>query len=310
MWVIEMINKNENLRNNIQIVDLEGLVPKDHLLRKIDTVVDSTHIYDLVEDLYCHDNGRPSVDPVVLVKMVMIQHLYGIKSLRQTVKEIDMNIAYRWFLGYDLGVKVPHFSTISYNFAHRFTDKIFEQIFTWILENAMSMGYVKPETVFIDATHIKANANKKKNQKIIAKKAARVYEEQLRAEINEDRENHGKKPLKDNDEPPTKQITVSTVDPECGLFHKGEHKKEMAYTTHTACDRNNFILDFEVTAGNMRYTLYRGLTKVTNWVRLKFACMNLKKLAMWAWNSPVKLRFSAVIQIILMNIRQKPCFHF
>ena len=60
----------------------------------------------------------------------------------------------------------------------------------------------------------------------------------------------------------------------------------------------------------MRYTLYRGLTKVTNWVRLKFACMNLKKLAMWAWNSPVKLRFSAVIQIILMNIRQKPCFHF
>ena len=60
----------------------------------------------------------------------------------------------------------------------------------------------------------------------------------------------------------------------------------------------------------MRYTLYRGLTKVTNWVRLKFECMNLKKLAMWAWNSPVKLRFSAVIQIILMNIRQKPCFHF
>ena len=92
-----MIKRNENLRNNIQIVDLEGLVPQDHLLRKIDTVVDFTHIYDLVEDLYCHDNGRPSVDPVVLVKMVMIQHLYGIKSLRQTAKEIDMNIAYRWF---------------------------------------------------------------------------------------------------------------------------------------------------------------------------------------------------------------------
>lgn len=114
------------------------------------------------------------------------------------------------------------------------------------------MGYVKPETIFIDATHIKANANKRKNQKVIAQKAARTYEEQLRKEINEDREKHGKKPLKDKDDnQPTKQITVSTVDPDCGLFHKGEHKKEMAYTTHTACDKNNFILDFEVTAGNI-----------------------------------------------------------
>ena len=241
-----MIKRNENLRNNIQIVDLEGLVPQDHLLRKIDTVVDFTHIYDLVADLYCSDNGRPSIDPVVLVKMVMIQHLYGIKSLRQTVKEIDMNIAYRWFLGYDLGVKIPHFSTISYNFSKRFTSEIFEDIFTWILDNAIAMDYVKPETIFVDATHFKANANKKKSRKIIVRKVARSFEEQLRSEIDEDRKNNGKKSLKDNDndEPPTKQITVSTVDSDCGLFHKGEHKKEMAYTTHTACDKNNFILDF------------------------------------------------------------------
>lgn len=246
-----MIKRSENLRNNIQIVDLEGLVPQEHLLRKIDSVVDFTYIYELVEDLYCTDNGRPSVDPVVLVKMVMIQHLYGIKSLRQTVKEIDMNIAYRWFLGYDLGVKVPHFSTISYNFAHRFSGEIFEKIFTWILENALAMGYVKPETIFIDATHIKANANKKKHQKVIARKAARAYEEQLREEVNADREKHDKKPFDDEGEPPTKEITVSTVDPDCGLFHKGEHKKEMAYSTHVSCDRNNFVLDFEVTAGNV-----------------------------------------------------------
>ena len=249
-----MIKRSENLRNNVQIVDLEGLVPQDHLLRKIDRVVDFTHIYDLVEDLYCKDNGRPSVDPVVLVKMVIIQHLYGIKSLRQTVREIDMNIAYRWFLGYDLGVKIPHFSTISYNFAHRFTGEIFEDIFTWILENALSMGYVKPETIFIDGTHIKANANKKKYEKVVARKAARIYDEQLRQEINADREKHGKKPLKvkDNEEnPPTKTVTKSTVDPDCGMFHKGEHKKEMAYTTHVACDKNNFILDFDVTAGNV-----------------------------------------------------------
>ena len=84
-----MLERAPNLRNNLQIVDLEGMVPQDHLLRKIDKVVDFNHIYDLVEHLYCQDNVRPAVDPVVLVKMLLIQHMYGIKSLRQTVKEID-----------------------------------------------------------------------------------------------------------------------------------------------------------------------------------------------------------------------------
>ena len=60
------------------------LVPKGHLLRKIDAAVDFTHIYELVEDLYCEDNGRPGCDPVVLFKLVLIQHLFGIRSLRQT----------------------------------------------------------------------------------------------------------------------------------------------------------------------------------------------------------------------------------
>ncbi|MEA4926358.1 MAG: transposase, partial [Syntrophomonadaceae bacterium] len=101
-----MLERAKNLRNNMQLVNLEGMVPQDHLLRKIDRVVEFNHIYDLVEHLYCEDNGRPAVDPVVLVKMVLIQHLYGIKSLRQTVKEIDMNIAYRWFIGYDLTSRI------------------------------------------------------------------------------------------------------------------------------------------------------------------------------------------------------------
>ena len=57
---------------------LEDLVPKDHLLRKIDVAVDFDKIYEMVEELYCEDNGRPSIDPVVLIKMVLIQHLYGL----------------------------------------------------------------------------------------------------------------------------------------------------------------------------------------------------------------------------------------
>ena len=87
---------------------LEGLVPQDHLLRKIDSAIDFTHIYDFEENLYCTDNGRPSVDPVVMFKMVLIQHLYGIPSLRRTVEEIRMNVAYRWLVGYFLNEPIPH----------------------------------------------------------------------------------------------------------------------------------------------------------------------------------------------------------
>ena len=82
-------------RNIVTSVDL---VPQDHLLRIIDKAIDWTFIYDLVKDKYSHDTGRPSMDPVTLIKIPLIQYLYGIKSMRQTVKEIEVNVAYRWFL--------------------------------------------------------------------------------------------------------------------------------------------------------------------------------------------------------------------
>ena len=99
-------------RNDGEIVSLDELVPKFHLLRKIDRSIDWKKIYPIVEGKYSKI-GRPSVDPVVLVKMVMLQHIYGIRSLRQTVAEIEVNVAYRWFIGYGLTERIPHFSTIS-----------------------------------------------------------------------------------------------------------------------------------------------------------------------------------------------------
>ena len=128
-----MIEKNRKNRDQIEIFSIEEFVPKDHLLRKIDEAIDFTHIYEIVEDLYCANNGRPSIDPVVIFKMVMIQHLYGLPSLRRTVEEIKMNVAFRWFIGYLMNEEIPHFATISYNFKHRYTEKTIEEIFYWIL---------------------------------------------------------------------------------------------------------------------------------------------------------------------------------
>ena len=254
--MIEVLTKEREQRQAIEMLCTDMLVPENHLLRKIDKAVDFNRIYDFVSELYCEDNGRPSVDPVVIFKMVMIQHLFGLRSLRQTQAEVEVNVAYRWFLGYTMSQQIPHFSTISYAFRNRFTEETIEQIFRWILEEVAKAGYLKPEVVFVDGTHIKANANLKKHIKKEIPKAAKIYEKQLMEEINADREAHGKKPFKDDDgDPPkppeTKEITESTTDPESGLFHKGEHKKCFAYEAHTVCDKHNFVLEVEVTPGNV-----------------------------------------------------------
>jgi transposase len=252
---MDMLERGKITRDAVELINTEAFVPKDHLLRKIDKTVDFSKIYGFVEDLYCGDNGRRSVDPVVLIKMALIKHLYGLVSLRRTTSEINMNVAYRWFLGYTMNEQIPHFSTISYNFKHRFTPETVEKIFTWILSEANEAGCIEPEAVFIDGTHIKASANFKKRIKEQIPEAAKIYSEQLMKEINDDREKHGKKLFDDDDDEPkppkTREVTKSTTDPESGVFHKGEHKDCFAYEAHTACDRHGFILGVEVTPGNM-----------------------------------------------------------
>ena len=268
-------------RGVFEIVDTESLVPAEHLLRKIDAAVDFNKIYDMVEPLYCADNGRPSVDPVVLFKMVLIQHLYGLSSLRRTAEEVSLNMAYRWFLGYRLREETPHFSTISYNFRHRFTTETVDRIFSWILMEMVEAGYVAPGVVFVDGTHIKANANLKKTVKEEVPVEAKRYAKELMEEVNKDREAHGKKPFDDAEDEDgssgpstapkkkrdntskkklkkrkkeakkTKTVVKSTTDPDCGLFVKGDHKKQLAYEAHTACDVHGVVLAVEVTPGNV-----------------------------------------------------------
>ena len=126
------------------------------MLRDIDGVINFSFIYDEVKELYCEDNGRLSVDPVVLFKIVLVQYTFGIRSMRQTIKEIEVNMVYRWFLGYDMTEKVPHFTTFGKNYARRFADSdIFEKIFERILLEAVEARFVDASAVFIDAMHIK-----------------------------------------------------------------------------------------------------------------------------------------------------------
>ncbi len=90
-----------------EFVCIENLVPKDHLLRKIFKHTDFSFIREKVKGLYCHDNGRPVIDPVVLFKMLFLGYLFGIRSERRLVEETKVNVAYRWFLGFSMEDKIP-----------------------------------------------------------------------------------------------------------------------------------------------------------------------------------------------------------
>lgn len=266
-----MMSKNKDKkREQIYFLSMEDLVPKDHVLRDIERAIDFSFIYELVQDKYSNEKGRPSIDPVMLIKIPLIQYLFGIKSMRQTIKEIQVNVAYRWFLGLDMLDAVPHFSTFSKNYTRRFKDTdLFEQIFSKILEECIKSNFVDTSVVFVDATHIKAAANKHNSYKQVANQEALFYEKELKEEINKDRENHGKKPFKDDEDHKSdgtdtsshdnsgsthsgvqQEVLKSTTDPESGLFHKGEHKQVFAYVSQTFCDKRGWILGYSIHPGN------------------------------------------------------------
>jgi transposase len=110
-----MLKQQGGKPTELEFVSIDELVPGDHLLRKVERAVDFSFIRERVAGLYCADNGRPAIDPVILFKMLVIGYLFGIRSERQLVRDIQVNVAYRWFLGLTLKDKVPDASTLSQN---------------------------------------------------------------------------------------------------------------------------------------------------------------------------------------------------
>jgi len=249
-----MLKENNSAQQGLELVFIENLVPKDHILRKIDKYIDFSFITNLSKDLYCADNGRPAVSPVVLFKMLFIGYLFGIRSERQLVKDIEVNVAYRWFLGFSLTDKIPSHSTISQNRISRFKDTdIYQEIFDNIVFQAINKKLVDGKILYTDSTHLKANANKNKFTKEQVKQSTKYYFEELEKDINEDRIAHGKKPLPEkNKVEETKEIKVSTTDPESGYMVRDGKPKGFFYLDHRTVDgKYNIITDVYVTPGNI-----------------------------------------------------------
>ena len=249
-----MLKKPEVQQQELEWVSIEALVPEKHLLRKVEGAVDFSFIRERVKHLYCEDNGRPALDPVTLFKLLLLGYLYGVRSERQLMREVEVNVAYRWFLGLKLRDKVPDASTLSQNRRRRFAQStIYQEIFDEIVLLAVHKGLASGTVLYTDSTHLKANANKNKFDLAEVAVKPQEYLAALDAAISEDREAHGKKPLKPSEaEPESKQIKVSRTDPDSGYMVRDGKPKGFFYLDHRTVDgRHAIITDTHVTPANV-----------------------------------------------------------
>ncbi len=231
-------------------IDFEALIPKGHLLRKIDRVLDLSFLPELTAPLYSQSQGRPSIDPVIFIRMVLLSYLYNIDSDRQLCEEIGYNLAYRWFCKLSLKDQVPDHSSIT-RIRDRLGEKIYEQIFEQVVEQCRKAGLVKLEQVMVDGSVIKANAS--------------IYRMQERDKKNENDPNdppsghaHSKDGLSVNDfrkrgiggKKLSNKTHFSPCDPEATLSGKAGEQKALAYKSHHTIDASSrVIVDCQVTTG-------------------------------------------------------------
>lgn len=266
-----MMARDFDNQNRMLWINWNELIPKDHLLRKIDEMIDFSFIYDKVEHLYSH-TGRPSIDPVKLFKMTLIGYLYGIPSERRLEEEVRLNLAYRWFVGLQLDDPVPDHSTFSQNRRRRYADAgVYEEIFNHLVALCVERGLVTGELVVTDSTHIKADVASGKNETTIRVttspseylRALDAEAERLDAELKGRRKAKDKDGDDDNDNsdtqagvtakaPKTKEVKISKTDPDARLMHRTGKPRGYYYLAHQTIDTaHGIIVDVHTTPGNV-----------------------------------------------------------
>lgn len=244
-----MLKRSESKQMKMSFVTLEELMPQEHFLRDLDKFVDFDFIYDNVADLYSN-TGRPSIDPVVMIKMMLIGYIYGIDSERKLEQELTVNIAYRWFLGIDFDERVPDHSTISQLRRRKFDGTtVFRDVFDEIVRKCIEAGLIDGKLLLTDSTHIRANARNDLREVIEVPDTPTEYMQKL------DREAYElgliKEPV-EYDTAKTKEVTKSITDPECGLMKRPGKPIGFHYLDHQTCDsKYGIITDVFVTAGNV-----------------------------------------------------------
>ena len=151
-----MMGQQPRMESLFYYFRLEDQIPENHLLRLIDRHVDLSFVRERVKSLYS-STGRPSIDPEVLLRLLLVGYLYGITSERRLVEEVRMHLAYRWFTRLDLNQEVPDHSTFSKNRHGRFRQSgVFREVFEEIVQRCLAAGLVEGKTLAVDGTLVAA----------------------------------------------------------------------------------------------------------------------------------------------------------
>jgi len=224
---------------------LEDQIPETHLLRLIEKHISFAFVRERLKDSYS-ETGRPSIDPELLLRILLIGYLYGITSERKLVEELRMHLAWRWFTGLGFDQEIPHHSTFSKNRHGRFQEsKLFEQLFEEIVAHCLQAGLVQGDHLSVDGSFIQANASTSsriaRERLPEAAQVKRTVREYL-AELEQENP---------TEEPVHEQERVSTTDPDATYATKGGPAKLGYYDNYLVDNRSCVIVGVQATAARL-----------------------------------------------------------
>lgn len=243
------------------MVTIEDLVPEGHFLRKLEAALELSFVYEETAHLYSRKTGRPPIDPVVLVKYLLVGYLYGIPSERQIEARCADSNAFRWYLGIDLDERVPDHSTISQLRRRKPAfRRVFRRLFEEVVAQCIEKGLASGRVVGTDSTHVKANASRTSEELVEMPEAPGAYWERLDAYEEEGLEELERKTGKRRKKR-TRQVKkdsrrshkrVSRTDPESGHLKRPGKPQGPHYLSHQTVDCDHgVILGVTVTPGNV-----------------------------------------------------------
>jgi transposase len=225
---------------------LEDQVPENHLLRLIEKHISFEFVRERLRNSYS-ETGRPSIDPELLLRILLIGYLYSITSERKLVEELRMHLAWRWFTGLGFDQEIPHHSTFSKNRHGRFEEsKLFEELFEQIVKQCVEVGLVQGQHLSVDGSFVEANASKE----------SRIPREQLAeaAQVNQTVRQYLVELEQQNptEEPVHQQEQVSTTDPDSTYATKGGTSARLGYYDNYLVDNHScVIVGVQATAARM-----------------------------------------------------------
>ena len=222
--------------------NVEDLVPQDHILRMIDKAVDFSFTHKLVEGCYCPDNGRPGVDPEVVVRMILIGYMYNL-SEKRLCEEVTMHAAYRWFCHFSFDDKVPDRSTLNKLRNHRWAKlNLFEKIMHNVVLQCIDAGLVSGKHLGVDGTQIRANASIKSLEPIVVQMPLNDYLHELNL-TNDDKKDTNPQDKDFHGTQLSNKTHRSKTDPDARLYRKSKGKgASLSFIGHNLIDTKSRVI--------------------------------------------------------------------